>query len=233
MGDNCNLSEKVFIADALTIIPAPCADIRLSVLQAAAADRLPNGSAERCGSEHSQCSTMHQAYLDSCAARQVKPNSKAQVAFSSCSTASHMSFASAHLGDRGILPVLLVLAPMPCLTHVDFSRCALHTASIEAVADFIRFHPAIPIVDLRGNSFSPTAAPPLVSALEFRRQVAGAAEQPPPVELLLACTGIAPQRGSAPLTAGGTFLRDRPKWQGLSVDVDLQKRLVALGAQLQ
>merc|ERR1712039_677448 len=150
------------------------------------------------GEDDHRCHVVQQFYLDACFARQVKPNSVAQAVLNAPSPIFRIDFSGAHLGDRGVLPVLLALARVPTLAEVIFSNCALHMASVDALCDFVRFHGSLRRIDLRNNNFSSIAALAFVFALESRQRVVGSAKQSPAVVVQLANTGLVSNCQPAP-----------------------------------
>jgi len=133
-------------------------------------------------------------------------------------------FSGAHLGDRGVVPVLLALAQDPRLGRVRLSNCALRGASAAVLADFVRDTPMLKSVDLSGNCLSLEAGTLLAGALEERQRHAS------PVEVNLTDTALAPRQTSGE-PSSGVFLCRRPSAAsaGHTLEV-LRTRLLASGA---
>eukprot|EP00746_Dinoflagellata_sp_MGD_P064846 gnl/MRDRNA2_/MRDRNA2_27038_c0_seq1.p1 gnl/MRDRNA2_/MRDRNA2_27038_c0~~gnl/MRDRNA2_/MRDRNA2_27038_c0_seq1.p1 ORF type:complete len:421 (+),score=95.55 gnl/MRDRNA2_/MRDRNA2_27038_c0_seq1:179-1264(+) len=127
---------------------------------------------------------VEKAYLDTCSEWHVKPNSKvvatiqnAKIVFTETSPqrpfTSTYDFRGAHIGDRGVICVLLALAHDVCCSNLSLEKCALHNASAPLIAEFLKLHPSLVQVDLFSNGFSFHAGQLFLRALAKRERPRG------------------------------------------------------------
>merc|ERR1719161_1452401 len=82
-------------------------------------------------------------------------------------------FSGTHIGDRGVICVLLALARDVCCSFVSLEKCALHNACAPLIAEFLKLHPSLVQVDLYSNAFSFHAGELFLKALEKRQRPRG------------------------------------------------------------
>jgi hypothetical protein len=127
---------------------------------------------------------VEKAYLDACSEWHVKPNSKAvtrirnaKALFTDANVMrpfiTTYDFNGAHLGDRGVICVLLALAHDVCCSNVSLEKCGLHNASAPLIAEFLKLHPSLLQVDLFSNGFSFHAGQLFLRALAKRERPRG------------------------------------------------------------
>lgn len=124
------------------------------------------------------------SYLHACSQWHVKPNSKAvatiqnsKIVFTDANPTRPFvctyDFTGAHLGDRGVICVLMALARDVCCTNVSLEKCGLHNACAPLLAEFLKVHPSLVQVDLSSNGFSFHAGQLLLRALGKRERPRG------------------------------------------------------------
>eukprot|EP00928_Gymnodinium_smaydae_P040530 TRINITY_DN27476_c0_g1_i2.p1 TRINITY_DN27476_c0_g1~~TRINITY_DN27476_c0_g1_i2.p1 ORF type:complete len:756 (+),score=121.07 TRINITY_DN27476_c0_g1_i2:58-2268(+) len=110
-------------------------------------------------------------YIEECKKMGVKPNSKVLDNIEPTNDDNnlhHYDFTDAHVGDRGIICLLLSLSHDPYCCGLSLQSCGLRGASAVYVACFLELHPRLSYFNLSNNSFSFDAGELILEALTRR-----------------------------------------------------------------